>query len=54
MDSLTGLVAVTMLLGMPSAAIAMYTFYRVHKLRSEERMAGNSSWHHRADGAGPH
>src|ERR1700680_235439 len=39
MDSLTGLVAVTMLLGMPPAAFAMYTFYRVRKLRSEERMA---------------
>ena|ERR1700674_1281304 len=39
MDSLTGLVAVTMLLGMPTAAFAMYTFYRVRKLRSEERMA---------------
>src|ERR1700730_3198570 len=39
MDNLTGLVAVTMLLGMPTAAFAMYTFYRVRKLRSEERMA---------------
>jgi hypothetical protein len=39
MDALTGLVAVTMLLGMPTAAFAMYTFYRVRKLRSEERMA---------------
>ena len=35
MDELTGLVAVTMLLGMPTAAFAMYTFYRVRKLRSE-------------------
>jgi hypothetical protein len=39
MDNLTGLVAVTMLLGMPTAAFAMYTFYRVRKLRSQERMA---------------
>jgi hypothetical protein len=39
MDGLTGLVAVAMLLGMPTAAFAMYTFYRVRKLRSEERMA---------------
>ena len=39
MDNLTGLVAVTMLLGMPTAAFAMYTFYRVRKLRSEERLA---------------
>jgi hypothetical protein len=39
MDGLTGLVAVAMLLGMPTAAFAMYTFYRVRKLRAEERMA---------------
>jgi hypothetical protein len=39
MDNLTGLVAVTMLLGMPTAAFATYTFYRVRKLRSQERMA---------------
>ena len=34
---LTGLVAVTMALGIPIAA--MYTFYRVRKLRTDERMA---------------
>ncbi len=36
---LTGLVAVTMLFGIPVLAIIMYTFYRVRKLASEERMA---------------
>jgi len=39
MDGLTGLVAVIMLFGMPTAVLAMYTFYRVRKLRTEERMA---------------
>jgi hypothetical protein len=39
MDQLTGLVAVIMLLGMPTGALAMYTFYRVRKLRTEERLA---------------
>jgi hypothetical protein len=39
MDGVTGLAAVIMLLGMPTAAIAMYTFYRVRKLRTEERLA---------------
>jgi hypothetical protein len=39
MDGLTGLAAVTMLLGMPTAILAMYTFYRVRKLRTEERLA---------------
>jgi hypothetical protein len=39
MDGITGLAAVIMLLGMPTAAIAMYTFYRVRKLRTEERLA---------------
>ena len=39
MDGLTGLVAVTMLLGMPTAILGMYTFYRVRKLRTDERMA---------------
>jgi hypothetical protein len=38
MDSnLVGLVAVIMFLGIPMAA--MYTFFRVRKLRSEERLA---------------
>ena len=39
MDGLTGLVAVIMIFGMPTAVLAMYTFYRVRKLRTEERMA---------------
>jgi hypothetical protein len=39
MGELTGLVAVIMFLGMPTAILAMYTFYRVRKLRTEERMA---------------
>jgi hypothetical protein len=39
MDQLTGLVAVIMFLGMPTAILAMYTFYRVRKLRTEERLA---------------
>ena len=39
MDGITGLAAVTMLFGMPTAILGMYTFYRVRKLRSDERMA---------------
>jgi hypothetical protein len=39
MDGITGLVAVIMIFGMPTAVLAMYTFYRLRKLRSEERMA---------------
>ena len=39
MDGLTGLAAVVMLFGMPVAILAMYTFYRVRKLRTEERLA---------------
>jgi Domain of unknown function (DUF6249) len=35
--NLVGLVAVIMIFGIPMAA--MYTFYRVRKLRTEERMA---------------
>lgn len=40
MDSIVGLVAVVMGLGIPLGA--MYTYYRVRKLRSEERMAAIS------------
>jgi len=36
-DELTGLVAVVMALGIPMAL--MYTFYRVRKLRTDERIA---------------
>jgi hypothetical protein len=39
MDGITGLVAVIMIFGMPTAVLAMYTFYRVRKLRTDERMA---------------
>lgn len=36
-ENITGLVAVIMIFGIPIAA--MYTFYRVRKLRTDERMA---------------
>jgi hypothetical protein len=39
MDGITGLAAVVMIFGMPTAILAMYTFYRVRKLRTEERLA---------------
>jgi hypothetical protein len=39
MEGLTGLAAVVMLFGTPIALLSMYTFYRVRKLRTEERMA---------------
>ena len=39
MGELTGLAAVIMLFGMPVALLVMYTFYRVRKLRTEERLA---------------
>ena len=39
MHDLTGLAAVVMIFGMPTAGFAMYTFYRVRKLRTEERLA---------------
>jgi uncharacterized membrane protein YjjB (DUF3815 family) len=39
MDEITGLAAVVMIFGMPTAGFAMYTFYRVRKLRTEERLA---------------
>jgi hypothetical protein len=37
MDDMTGLVAVIMICGIPLGA--MYTYYRVRKLRTEERLA---------------
>ncbi len=37
MNEMTGLVAVMMILGIPLAA--MYTFYRVRQLRTEEKLA---------------
>lgn len=39
MEGLTGLAAVVMFLAVPLVAIGMYTFYRVRKLRTEERLA---------------
>ncbi len=39
MEGLTGLAAVVMIFGAPVALLAMYTFYRVRKLRTEERLA---------------
>lgn len=36
-DGITGLVAVTMLFGVPLAG--MYTYYRVRRLRTEEKLA---------------
>lgn len=39
MDGITGLAAVVMIFGMPVALLGMYTFYRVRKLRTEERLA---------------
>jgi hypothetical protein len=39
MDGITGLAAVIMTFGMPTAILGMYTFYRVRKLRTDERLA---------------
>ena len=39
MDGLTGFTAVVMIFGAPTAILALYTFYRVRKLRTEERLA---------------
>lgn len=39
MDGITGLAAVVMFFALPLAAVAMYTFYRVRKLRTDERLA---------------
>jgi hypothetical protein len=39
MDGLTGFAAVVLTFAVPLTALCMYTFYRVRKLRSEERMA---------------
>jgi hypothetical protein len=38
-EDMTGLAAVVMFFSVPLAALSFYTFYRVRKLRSEERMA---------------
>jgi hypothetical protein len=39
MEGITGLAAVIMFLGMPTAILGMYTFYRIRKLRTDERLA---------------
>ena len=39
MDGLSGLAAIVMIFGMPTAVLGMYTFYRVRKLRTDERLA---------------
>ena len=39
MEGITGLAAIVMIFGMPTAVLGMYTFYRVRKLRTEERLA---------------
>jgi hypothetical protein len=39
MDDFTWMVAIVMFFGLPIAAIGMYTYYRVRKLSTEERMA---------------
>ena len=39
MEGLTGFAAVVMFFALPLAAIGMYTFYRVRKLRTDERLA---------------
>jgi predicted membrane metal-binding protein len=41
MDGVTGLAAVVMIFGMPTAVFAFYMFYRVRKLRTEERLAAS-------------
>jgi len=39
MGDIVGLAAVLMLFGIPIVGIGSYTFYRVNKLRTEERLA---------------
>jgi len=39
MEGLTGFAAVVMVFTIPLAAIGLFTFYRVRKLRTEERLA---------------
>ncbi len=39
MSDMTGFVAVVMIFGIPMALGGMYTYYRVCKLRTEERLA---------------
>lgn len=39
MDGITGLAAVVMVFAIPLTALCAYTFYKVRKLRTEERLA---------------
>jgi hypothetical protein len=39
MEGLTGFAAVVMALAIPMAVVGMYTFYRVRRLRTDERLA---------------
>jgi predicted RNase H-related nuclease YkuK (DUF458 family) len=39
MNDITGLAAVVMLFSIPLGGMAMYTYYRVNKLRTEEKLA---------------
>ena len=39
MDDLIGLTAIVMLFGFPMVIAGLYTYYRVNKLRTEERLA---------------
>lgn len=39
MDDMTGFAAVVLFLGIPLAAMCLYTYYRVRKLRTDERLA---------------
>ena len=42
MDGITGLAAVVMFFALPVAVVALYTFYRVRKLRTDERQIGRA------------
>ncbi len=42
MDGITGLAAVVMFFALPLTVAALYTFYRVRKLRTDERLAAMS------------
>lgn len=39
MDGITGLAAVFMVFALPAVLFGLYTFYRVRKLRTDERLA---------------
>lgn len=39
MDGITGLAAVVMFFALPVAVVGLYTFYRIRKLRTDERLA---------------